>query len=266
MTLCRVAGPCRESTLETLGFKLGLGGVHMARTLLAKELAILLNQLPQARDKTTFSQAVLEGNILSKSTASSRKRTFEHLVSLYGLDVRLPIFRLLRYFWNLEPFSPRLVMLVAARARDPLLQLGTDFLLPIPVGGTYDRIAFENHVNGMFPNRFSAKMCRSLTQNIASTFTQAGFFEGKVKKVRCQPKPSVAAVAFSLSLGKLSGFTGTSAWESPWFQILGLSRAAGDELAREASRRGWIDYRRIGEVSSLTFRGLGDELKIDELS
>ncbi len=52
MTLCRIAGPSRESTLETLGFKLGLGGVHMARTLMADELAILLNQLPQARDKT----------------------------------------------------------------------------------------------------------------------------------------------------------------------------------------------------------------------
>jgi hypothetical protein len=263
-------GECPETSrlchLAALGFNIGCSGAHTARTLMLDEISTLLSQLPLAEGRNTFLEAILVKNILSKSTTSSRKRTFEHLISLYVLDSGALLFRLLRHFWRLDPAGRGLTVLVSARARDPLLQLGSDFLLRIPIGDVYDPAAFEDFIERTFPVRFSNKTRRSLAQNIASTFTQTGFFDGRVKKVRRQPKPSVGAVALSTALGKLSGFSGISLWESPWFQILDLTPSTGDELAREASRRGWIDYRRLGEVISLSFRHLVEELKIKELA
>jgi len=266
MSLAECPETNRICHLAALGFNIGCNGAHTARTLMLDEISTLLSQLPRAEDRNTFLEAILVKNILSKSTSSSRKRTFEHLVSLYVLDSRVPLFRLLRHFWRLDPSGRRLTVLVSARARDPLLQLGSDFLLRIPIGDVYDPAAFEDFIERTFPDRFSDKTRRSLAQNIASTFTQTGFFAGKFKKVRRQPKQSVGAVALSTALGKLSGFSGISLWESPWFQILGLTPSTGDELTREASRRGWIDYRRLGEVISLSFRHLAEELKIKELA
>lgn len=256
----------QQRLLAEIGFNTGRNGVHMARTCMLQEISFLLSELDESTDRAEFTEAVLSGNVLSKSTASSRKRTLEHLISLYGLDPALPLFRLLRHFWRLDAAGRPLILLVAARARDPLLQLASDYLLRVPLGSLCDRSGFEAFIARIFPGRFSEKMRRSLAQNIASTFTQTGFLEGRVKKARRQPKPSVGAVTLSAALGKLSGFSGISLWESPWFQILGLSPSAGDELARTASRRGWIDYRRIGEVVSLSFRHLAEDLRIPELA
>ena len=252
--------------LNTVGFNIGCNGAHAARTLMLGEITSLLTQTGVGCGRSDYAQAVTEENVLSKSTASSRKRTFEHLVSLYAMDRKVPIFRLLCHFWELDLQGRALILLAAARARDPLLELGTEFILALSVGEKFDRTAFERFIEEKFPGRFSKKMRRSLAQNIASTFTQVGFLEGKIHKVRRHPKTSVGAVALSLALSKLAGIHGISAWQSPWARILCLSVGAGDEAAREASRRGWIDYRRIGEVVSLSFRHLAEDLQIPELA
>jgi len=230
------------------------------------ELLTLLQQMPVDARRVDFGEAILRENVLAKSTISSRKRTFEHLISLYALDPVVPVFRLLRYFWRLDPSGRPLIALVAARARDNLLQLGTDFILPLALGAIYERSAFEKFIGKFFPGRFSDKMRRSLAQNIASTFTQAGFLRGKARKARIEPQSSVGAVALALAVGKLAGDAGTSIWDSPWFQVLGLSRTTGDRLAREASRRGWIGYSQVGEVRALSFRHLAHDLRVMELS
>jgi hypothetical protein len=84
---------------SVLGFNTGRNGVHTARTMMFKELSALLQQLPLEAPRTAFEAAVLQENVLGKTTISSRKRTLEHLVSLYVLDPAAPVFRLLRHFW-----------------------------------------------------------------------------------------------------------------------------------------------------------------------
>ena len=96
-----------------------------------KELSTLLQLLPFEAPRPAFEAAVLQENVLGKRTISSRKRTLEHLLSLYGLDPSIPVFRFLRHFWRLDPTGRAQIVLVAAGARDPLLQLGTDFILPL---------------------------------------------------------------------------------------------------------------------------------------
>ena len=247
------------------GFNTGRNGVHTSRTMMFAELSTLLQHLPLEAPGAAFEGAVLQENVLGKTTISSRKRTLEHLLLLYGLDPSIPVFRLLRHFWRLDPNGRAQIVLVAARARDPLLDLGTDFILPLSVGERYSRTAFEEFIAERHPSRFSDKMRRSLAQNIASSFTQAAFLIGRAVKIRQQPRPSIGAVAFAIALNKISEVVGVTVWSSPWFRVLGLTAAKGDELAREASRRGWIDYRRAGEVVSLSLRHLGSELRIREL-
>lgn len=252
--------------LAGLGFNSGRNGVHAARTVMLGEISSLLAEVGGNRDRQDYADAVVERNVLSKSTASSRKRTLEHLISLYALDGHVPVFRLFCHFWRLDVGGRPHIALVLARARDPLLQLGSDFILPLRPGGPYVREDFEGFITSRHPGRFSEKTCRSLAQNIASTFTQTGFLEGKVRKTRREPGKSIGAVALALALGRLGADRAGPSWESPWMEILGLSPSARDDAAREASRRGWIDYRRIGEVASLSFRQLAEELKIPELA
>ena len=240
-------------------------GVHTARTIMLREISTMLEQMPPECARSAFEKAVVQDNILGKATVSSRKRTFEHLVSLYALDPAVPTFRLLRHLWRLDPTGRPLICLVAARARDSLLQLGTDFILPLALGTQYDRPTFETFISERFPNRFSDKMRRSLAQNIASSFTQAGFLHGKIKKVRAKPPESIGAVTLALALNRLDN-PPMSAWESPFFKILGLPRVAGESAAREASKRGWINYSQIGDVGALSFRHLASDTRVMELS
>src|SRR5208283_666538 len=219
MSLAECPETNRICHLAALGFNIGCNGAHTARTLMLDEISTLLSQLPRAEDRNTFLEAILVKNILSKSTSSSRKRTFEHLVSLYVLDSRVPLFRLLRHFWRLDPSGRRLTVLVSARARDPLLQLGSDFLLRIPIGDVYDPAAFEDFIERTFPDRFSDKTRRSLAQNIASTFTQTGFFAGKFKKVRRQPKQSVGQLPYRPRWASCPAFPAYRCGSRPGFKF-----------------------------------------------
>ena len=266
MVATRVIAQLHSESPRALSLHSGRSGVHTSRTMMFKELSILLQRLPIDASRTAFQEAVINDNVLGKTTISSRKRTFEHLVSLYVLDPTAPIFRLLRHFWQLDATGRPLICLVAARARDNLLQLGTDFILPLKLGSVYNRAEFEIFISDSFPGRFSEKMRRSLAQNIAATFTQAGFLKGKVKKIRVEPHSSVGAVSLALAVTQMAGDLGRSPWDSPCFRILGLTRATGESLAREASRRGWIEYSQLGEAQALSFRHLAHDLRVMELS
>src|SRR5205823_2094857 len=113
--------PSRGRNPSALGFNTGRNGVHTSRTMMFAELSTLLQHLPVDARRVDFEEAILRENVLAKSTISTRKRTFDHLISLYALDPVVPVFRLLRHFWGLDPAGRPLIALVAARARDSLL-------------------------------------------------------------------------------------------------------------------------------------------------
>lgn len=236
------------------GFKTGVGGAHLARTLMLADLEALLGAAPPEAGREAFNRLIGEENVLGKRTTSNRRLTARHLIDLYGLDPDIAAFRLLRLFWAADPAGRPLLALVCAVARDALLRLSTARVLETRPGETLTSQSFADFFNQERPGRFSEAMIRSLARNVASSWAQAGFFQGKILKVRTRPVATPATAAYALVMGALAGLQGQLLIDSAWTRLLDVTRAVTIRLAQEAARRGWLDFKGVGNVFEVSFR------------
>ena len=70
-----VAFPPASRALEAFGLKFSPGGPHISRTMMLAELSATLASVPQGSDSTTYRDAILERNVLGKSTDSTRRES-----------------------------------------------------------------------------------------------------------------------------------------------------------------------------------------------
>jgi hypothetical protein len=238
------------------GFKTGISGAHTARTMMLADLTTLLAAAPAGAKREDFNRLIVEENVLGKRTTSNRWLTARHLADLYGLDQGVTVFRLLRVFWNADVPSRPMLALLCAQARDALLRLSAKKVLEMKPGETLTSDDFVNFFNHELPGRFSEAMTLSLSQNVAASWAQAGFFKGKVQKVRTRPAVTPATAAYALALGYLCGLHGQLLLESQWARLLDVPREQVIRLAQEASKRGWLDFKGAGNVFEINFRQL----------
>ena len=102
------------------GFRIGDKGTHTSRTIMFKELDLLFEDQEQAAPREAYVSAIIDQNCLGKQTVSTRKLTCQRLSELYGLDPSIPLFRILRYLWQVDETGRPLLALLTALARDPL--------------------------------------------------------------------------------------------------------------------------------------------------
>ncbi len=236
---------------ELLGFR-DEGGTHSSRTLMLAELRLLLAATPPAAVMQDFRHAVVVDNVLEKRTATTREHTVRKLKALYGLDPTLPVYRILRTLWDHDTQAQPLLALLCAVARDPLLRGSVDAVLPARPGVTVTAATLEATVS----TRFSEKTRHSIGVNLASTWTQAGFLSGVQHKLRTRPHATVEAVTYALALGAMEGGRGSLLLDTLWTRLLDLP---ADELLTQvklAARRGWIEYRGVGNVVDIRLRNL----------
>ena len=63
-------------------------------------------------------------------------------------------------------------------------------------------------------------------------------------------------VTYALFLAYLEGARAQRLFESSWVRVLDLSKDKIHDLTVAASQRGWLDYRRAGEVIDIRFPDL----------
>lgn len=236
------------------GFKVGVSGAHMARTMMLADLSALLRAAPGEAGRENYHRLIVEENVLGKRTTSNRWLTARHLAALYALDPGVTVFRLLRFFWEADPPSRPMLALLCAQSRDALLRHSANMVMETKPGETLTSEDFVHFFNRELPARFSEAMSRSLSQNIAASWAQAGFFQGKVNKIRLRPVVTPATAAYALALGYLCGLHGQLLLECFWARLLDVPRDEVIQLAQEASRRGWLDFKGAGNVFEITFR------------
>lgn len=236
-----------------LGFKHNAGGAHASRTMMLSELGALLDACDADAKLNDYRQAVVEHNCLGKRSASTRALTWNHLVDLYGVSPDLLLFRGLRWFWERDPGGHPLLALCAALARDGLLSSVMPHVLAAPFGSTVTRESVEEFVSGKFPDRFSPATLKSLAQNINATLTQAGHLSGRVKKRREQAMPTAGSVGYALLLGHASGARGPELFQTRYMKAQDAPAAVCVDLAEEAARRGWIEFKRVADVMEVAF-------------
>ena len=244
------------AALSRDGFKVSKGGAHTSRTMMLAELTSLLDAVPFDAVDTDYARAVVDKNALAKETVSSRKKSLSHLKELYALTPKVPLFSALRTLHRVSPASlPQLALLVAL-ARDPLLRASADAILPLSEGSSVTPSVISKVIERDFPNIYSPKSLISISQNCASSWSQAGQLVGKVKKIRCRLRPTPVSCVLALLLGELTGHHGAAVFASPWCRSIELDPERGRALGFEAHRMGLINLRAIGEVVEINFPNL----------
>lgn len=243
--------------LERLGFTHQRSSVHTARTMMLAELGTLLSCVDTTdAAKVDYLEAIQTANCLSKRSGKTRTLTFRHLADLYALNPDLLVFRTLRFFWQRDVDGQPLLAMLCAYSRDPILRATAPFVLGFQEGATVTREAMEAFIDAQEPGRFSKATLQSTAQNINSSWTQAGHLAGRVRKVRSTAVATPGSVSFALLLGYVNGLRGESLFENEFTRLLDGSSGKIIELAEEASRRGWISFKRIGQVVEVLFPNL----------
>lgn len=224
----------------------------MSRTMMLEELSVVLDVESAEQPKDAYRAAILDQNILGKPTRTTRLRSAKRLSELYALDPACPLFRLLRHYWHVEQGGRPMLAFLTAAARDPLLREMTPFVERFPIGTIVQAEQVAKQLGETYPARFQATTQRSVAQNLASSWTQAGYLQGKIRKQRTRPRVTPVVLTYAVSLGHLCGLSGKMLLHSTWTNLLDRSSAELQDLAFQASSQGWINYKTAGGVVEIT--------------
>lgn len=246
-----------ENPLEIYGFITKNGGAHTARTMMLKELTALLDYVgTEDASREKYLSAIEEENCLAKPSGKARVLTGRHLTALYTLDSQIPLFRTLLFFWKRDVSSRPLLALLCSYARDEVLRDSAQLILDAKESEHISRQQMEAIFEKKYSGRFSPATIKSVAQNVNGSWTNAGHLRGRTKKYRTKPIVSAGALAYALFLAYLSGFRGMNLFSCDYVKLLDCGRDRAIELAEEASRRGWIIFKSVGDVVEVQFPNL----------
>ncbi|MEY4807849.1 MAG: hypothetical protein RLZZ206_2238 [Cyanobacteriota bacterium] len=245
-----------KGDLAALGFRVADSGPHTSKTLMLQELEALLAAVPADAPAKAYRAAVVEENVLGKRTLSTRKETASRLIALHGLDPTKSLFRVLRRLWDVEPAARPQLALLNGLARDPLLMATTGKVMLMAQGELLQRSEMVAAVQGFTHDRLSPKVLDAVARNAASSWTQSGHLQGKVKKVRQPLRPQPVALALAMWLGYACGKRGKALLNTPWATALDSSSSGLLELAQQAKRLGLLKLSHGAGVVSIDPSGL----------
>jgi hypothetical protein len=244
-----------EAALSS-GLRFGDRGTHSSRTFMLAELRDLLAAVADGARREDYTEAIVGGNVLGKATTSSRKLTNQRLGELYALDASVPVFRVLRRLWGIDEVGRPLLALLCALARDPLLRASAGAVLSLMPRAELMRGPLLDRLRSATGSRLNEAILDKVARNVASTWSQAGHLEGRVRKVRKLVDPTPGSVAFALWLGHLEGLAGEELLRTRWVGVLDRGPAALLDQALRAKQLGLIRARSGGSVVEIDLRGL----------
>lgn len=233
---------------ERLGFRDGDRGTHSSRTLMLPELRSLFAATKADARVLDYRGAVVRDNVLGKRTQMTREHTVRKLKALYGLDLTLPVFRLLRTLWEQDVDGQPMMALLCGMARDPLLRMTAAPIVDAQVGAPLTPEIIEGLVRQGSPRRFTDSSVRSIARNVLSSWTQSGHLSGKLQKLRQKARSTAGAAAYAVALGFMEGQRGELLMSTFWTSLLDCRPDELRSLLVQASRRGWLDFRTAGDV------------------
>ncbi len=228
-------------------------GTHSSRSMMLAEISALFAASDPKADYETLRRLVVEENVTLKRTRANREAVFRRLRELYGLRRALPLYRALRTLWPTAPSEQPLLALLCASARDPLLRATAPVVLAQLPGTLVAPQQLSEAVHDAFPDRYGTIPLASIGRHTLATWTRSGHVVGKMPKIRSRADAGPAAATYALLLGYLCGARGAALFESSWARLLDVAPHQADALAFAASQRGWLEYRRLGEVVELRF-------------
>ena len=248
--------PVAHPAAERFGFRYGSKGTHTSRTLMLEELALLLAAIPATASRDDYVHAITEGNVTEKRTVATRRHTVQRLSELYALDLRVPLFKVLRRLWGGDETGRPLLALLCGLARDPLLRLTLPVIVALPIGSELSRQEMVRTVRNGTIDRLNTDSIDKVVRNASSSWTQSGHLSGRMRKLRQRVAPTPAVTAFALLLGYLEGVRGAALLRTSWARLLDNPPESLIQSAKDAKRLGLLDLRHAGDVVEFGFTPL----------
>jgi len=234
--------------------------IHGSRTMMFSELEKVMDF---SIDNNDFDEA-LKSNVFGKKSSDGIKKSANYLKRLYGFDLSYAPFIAFRYFWkNAESHDRPLLAFIYAINHDDLLAESIYVLHDTTPGNKAAVEVFDANIETYHPNQYSVNTRRSMAQNVASSWKQAGFIVGKVKNIRTQPEISYYVACFAFLMSYLKGNKGDFIWNSLGVKALCLNEARLRELAVECAKRDLMQYQYAGSVTVISFNNLLNKIGIN---
>ncbi len=222
-----------------------------------EDLRRLFDAVPADAPLEAYHRVVLEENVLFKPTASTRARSLQYLRRLYGLERSFVLFDPLRQLWAHDVAARPLLALLTALVQDELLRSSAEFMAALPIRTVTNSATLSTVVSVDHNAPLSKITLESVGQRTAASWTQSGHLTGpQTRRVRSRVQATPGSVAYAMLIGYLQGVRGLMLFETIWARLLDAQPAELDALAFAASQRGWLEYRRIGDVAEFGFAGL----------
>jgi hypothetical protein len=218
------------------------------------ELKALFGAVGIHGSREDYERAILFGNVLSKRSDSTRRRSLRYLRELYGLDPASALFRGLSNLWVADVEAQPLLALIAALSRDALLRATAPVIIGLSLGSRVTAKELAEAVSHQYPNSYGDAVAGKIGRNAASSWTQSGHLAGHRVKIRVHPDSRPACLALALWVGHLAGAAGAGLFETVYARSLDRPTYALYDDAFAATKRGWIDFRQAGEVVEVGFR------------
>ena len=238
---------------KALGFSVNTAGAHLARSMMLNELTRLLQSTSSTATTDQYRHAIVEENLLGKPTYSSRLNTFKHLSDLYSLDGSLTLFRLLRRFATDEPASLPQLALICSFCRDPQLRESFRLIERLTSGEELPRQRMVDHLETLYPSRYSASMKTTLAQHVNTTWSKSGHLSGRTKKFRQMPKPTLTGTVYAMLAGYLLGQRGTVLTGGLMSKLVGTNSLQAISMLQAGGSRNWCRVRHGGDVLQIDF-------------
>ena len=244
----------KRAALIWSGFYFGGLTRHSSRNMSFDDLELLLAEAGRPEtSKSEYRDEVIERNVLGKRTLATRRYLYRHLQGLYGLDPNIVLFRSMLHFWNRDVEGRPLLAFLCAYARDPALRLMTGRVLPLSPGEGFDQEAVQRILNASEFGRFNPGTLAFTAKNVSHSLARAGLLIGCYDKKRSKPVATAGSLSYALLLGYLGGERGKSLFETEYVKLMDLPFHEAVNLAMEASWKGWIVFKMIGDVIEVLF-------------
>jgi hypothetical protein len=234
------------------------GGAHTSRTMLLADLSSVLANCDPTSDLDDYRDAVIDANVAGKDSLSSRQRTFRYLREMYALDLNQPEFRAFLRLWRRSRDGRPVMALIFAYSRDAALAATAGAILQGPEGQEVRSSDLATAVDIRYPGAYSTSIRDKIGRNALSTWTQAGYLTrvGRSPAVRARVDPTPAAVSMALVLGTRENLSGERLFTSEVASLLESPIPTLHDRTRDASRKGWLEYRSRGKVTEIDLSAL----------
>lgn len=234
-------------------FALGSLRTTASHTIGIRHLTELLRAVPRDAPHERYRQAVVDDNVLGRSTQTGRQRSFRHLRELYLLDPTRKEFAAMRRLWDLGTDARPLLAGILAFTRDGILRASFSAVRDATVGSVVTSTDLAKAVAGVYRTAMSDETLAKTGRNTGACWTQTGHLVGRTKKIRQKIEPLPAAIAFAAYLGHLGGAGGAGVLDVPWSGVLDLAPGADLNALRQAHTQGLVDLLVAGNVVDVTF-------------